>query len=75
MIKNRGSRVINKSELSKSLWKAVAVSQCLYGSEVTTYREGDFPHLQKEQYIVGKWGLGVLRCTTVEASRGEMGWS
>ncbi|KAG0722788.1 hypothetical protein GWK47_043887 [Chionoecetes opilio] len=48
---------------------------CLYGSEVTQYREGDIMHLEKTQNIVGRWGLGACRSTAVEAIRGDMGWS
>ena len=72
---NGGSRVVNKYEVGRSLWKGVAVPYCLYGSEVTHYREGDIAHLEKAQNTVGRWGLGAPRSTAVEAVRGDMGWS
>lgn len=75
MIINAGVRSINKYEVGRSLWKGMAVPYCLYGSEITYYREGDLDKLEKTQNIVGRWGLGVPRCTAVEAIRGEMGWS
>ena len=75
MIVNAGSRSINKYEVGRSLWKGMAVPYCLYGSEITYYREGDLAKLEKTQNIVGRWGLGVPRSTAVEAIRGDMGWS
>ena len=75
MIINGGKRVVNKCEVSRSLWKGVAVPHCLYGSEVTYYREGDIAQLEKVQNVVGRWGLGAPRSTAVEALAGEMGWS
>ena len=75
MIINAGSRTVNKYEVGRSLWKGMGVPYCLYGSEITYYREGDLARLEKTQNIIGRWGLGVPRCTAVEAIRGEMGWS
>ena len=75
MILNAGNRSVNKYEVGRSLWKGMAVPYCLYGSEITYYREGDVAKLERAQNIVGRWGLGVPRCTAVEAIRGEMGWS
>ena len=75
MIINGGSRQINKYEVGRSLWKGVAVPYCLYGSEITNYREGDFAKLEKIQNIVGRWGLGAPRYTAIEAIRGDMAWS
>ena len=75
MVINAGSRTVNKYEVGRSLWKGMAVPFCLYGSEITYYREGDLAKLEKTQNIVGRWGLGVPRSTAVEAIRGEMGWS
>ena len=75
IIMNSGSRVVNKYEVHKSLWKGVAVPYCLYGAEVTMYREADIEKLEKTQNIMGRWGLGAPRCTAVEALRGDMGWS
>ena len=53
----------------------MAVPFCLYGSEITMYREGDIAKLEKTQNLVGRWSLGVPSTTAVEAIRGEMGWS
>ena len=75
MIVNAGSRSVNKYEVGRSLWKGMAVPYCLYGSEITYYREGDIAKLERIQNIVGRWGLGVPRSTAIEAIRGEMGWS
>ena len=75
MIINAGGRSVNKYEVGRSLWKGMAVPYCLYGSEITYYREGDIAKLERTQNIVGRWGLGAPRCTAVEAIRGEMGWS
>ena len=41
MILNGGSRVINKYEVGRSLWKGMAVPHCLYGAEVTTFTGKD----------------------------------
>ena len=65
MIIDAGSRSVNKYEVGRSLWKGMAVPYCLYGSEITYYREGDLDKLER----------GVPRSTAVEAIRGEMGWS
>ena len=75
MIINGGNRSINKYEIGRSLWKGMAVPYCLYGSEITYYREGDLTKLEKSQNIIGRWSLGVPNSTAVEAIRGEMGWS
>ena len=75
MILNAGNRSVNKYEVGRSLWKGMAVPYCLYGSEITYYREGDVAKLERAQNIIGRWGLGAPRCTAVEAIRGEMGWS
>ena len=75
MIINGGSRVVNKYDIGRSLWKGVGVPYCLYGTEITYYREGDIAQLEKVQNVVGRWGLGAPRSTAVEAIRGDMGWS
>ena len=75
MIINRGLRSVNRYEEGRSLWKAMAIPYCLYGSEITHYREGDIAQLEKPQNIVGRWSLGVPNSTAVEAIRGEMGRS
>ena len=75
MIINGGMRSINKYNLGRSLWKGMAVSNCLYGSEITHYTEGDLMKLEKIQNTIGRWSLGAPRCIAVEAIRGEMGWS
>ena len=75
MIINSGLRSVNRYEVGRSLWKAMAVPYCLYGSEITQYREGDISQLEKIQNIIGRWSLGVPASTAVEAIRGEMGWS
>ena len=38
MIMNVKSRTVNKYEVSRSLWKGMAVSYCLYESEITFTR-------------------------------------
>ena len=53
MIMN-GIRSINKYEVGRSLWKDMAVPHCLYGSEITTYREADLSKLEKTQDIIGR---------------------
>lgn len=75
IIMNSGSRSINKFDVGKSLWKGVAVPYCLYGSEITKYREADITKLEIVQNTIGRWGLGAPRSTAVEALRGDMGWS
>ena len=71
MIINSGLRSVNRYEEGRSLW----IWYCLYGSEITHYREGNIAQLEKPQNIVGRWSLGVPNSTAVEAIRGEMGWS
>ena len=73
MIMNGGIRSINKYEVGRSLWKGVTVPHCLYGSEITTYREADLNKLEKTQNIIGRWSLGALNSTAVEALKSEDG--
>ena len=75
MILNGGSRVANKYEVCRSLWKGMAVPYCLYGSEMINYTEKDFHQLEKVQDMMGRWALGAPKCTGLEAIRGDMGWS
>ena len=42
-------------------------SHCLYGSEITTYREADLNKLEKTPNIIGRWSLGAPNSTAVEA--------
>ena len=73
MIIDAGSRSINKYEVGRSLWKRMTVPYCLYGSEITYYREGDLAKLERSQNRIYRWGLGAPRSTAIEAIRGEMG--
>ena len=66
---NSGLRSVNRYEVGRSLWKAMAVPYCLYGSEITHSREGDIAQLEKTQNIVGRWSLGVPNSTAVVAIR------
>ena len=75
MILNGGSRVINRYEVGRSLWKGMAVPYCLYGSELITFTEKDLHHFEKVQDMMGRWALGAPKCTGLEAIRGDMGWS
>ena len=50
MIINSGQRSVNRYEVGRSLWKAMAVPYCLYGSEITQYREGDIAQLENPKY-------------------------
>ena len=75
MILNGGSRVINKYEVGRSLWKGMAVPHCLYGAEIIRFTEKNIQELEKVQDMTGRWGLGANRHTRLEAVRGDMGWS
>ena len=73
MIQNGGSRIINKYEVGRSLWKGMGVPHCLYGAELTRFTENDIKTFDKIQDMTGRWALGALRSTGLEAIRGEMG--
>ena len=75
MILNGGSRVINRYEVGRSLWKGMAVPHCLYGAEMIRFTEKDIQELEKVQDMTGRWALGANRFTGLEAVRGDMGWS
>ena len=75
MIINGGMRTLNTYEVGRKLWNGMTVPQCLNGSEITIYREGDLDKLEKKtQNIIERWDLGASSSTAVEALRREMGW-
>ena len=47
---------VNTYEVNRSLWKGMAVANCLYESEISYYQEGDVTRLEKTQNILGRVG-------------------
>ena len=65
---NGGIKTVVKNEVGSSrLWKGMVVFHCLYGSQITSYKEGYLNKLKKTQSIIVRWGLGAQCFTTVEA--------
>lgn len=54
MVMNGSSRVVNKYEVGRSLWKGGGVPSCRYESEVTWYHKGDMAQLEKVQHMAGR---------------------
>ena len=42
---------------------------------MTKFTEKDIQELDKVQDMTGRWALGAIRCTGLEAVRSDMGWS
>ncbi|XP_045115935.1 uncharacterized protein LOC123507244 [Portunus trituberculatus] len=65
----------NKYEVVRGLWKGVAIPSIMYGLETTVWTRKDLNRLEVLQNMTGRIALGANRYVTVEAIRGDMGWS
>ena len=66
---------INKYEITRGIWKGVAVPTILYGIEVFEVNARDCQGLETVQNRAARLGLGANRYAPSETLRGEMGWS
>ena len=65
----------NKYVVVRELWKGMAVPSIMYGMNVLNWTESELQKLEVIQNKVGRVGLGANKYTSVEAIRGDMGWS
>lgn len=64
--------VLNDTKYSPGYGSVALVYVRNRNNKLPRKRHHDFRTMQN---IAGKWGLGGVRCTAVEAIRGHMGWS
>ena len=65
----------NKYVAVRELWKTMAVPSITYGMNVLNWSECELQKLEVIQNKVGRVALGANRYVSVEAIRGDMGWS
>ena len=65
----------NKYLVVRELWKGMAVPSIMYGMNVLNWTECELQKLEVIQNKVGRIALGANRYASVEAIRGDMGWS
>ena len=66
----------NRFEISKTLWKATAVTQLTYCNAVITLPKRIQNLLETRQRDAGRWALGLPNSTIAkEFIEGELGWS
>lgn len=65
----------NRYEVTRAVWKMVAVPGLTFGNEVLCLSSGTRQYLEVRQREVGRAALGVSRTTPNEAVQGDMGWS
>ena len=68
IIISAGSRVVNRHEVGRNLWKRMAALYCLNGSEITYHRRGELPKLEQTQNTVDRWDI---RRPTLLSCRGN----
>ncbi|KAF2354590.1 hypothetical protein FHG87_014654 [Trinorchestia longiramus] len=64
-----------KYEYYRGIWKYVAVPGIMFGMNVMAWNGGDLEKLKVLQNRVGSLALGAPKWKTVEAIRGNVGWS
>lgn len=64
----------NSYEVTRGLWKGVAIPSILYGTEVLNFRK-ELNNLNIIQRKMARRGLGANKWVASEALRGDMGWS
>jgi hypothetical protein len=75
IIKNRSYLSYNKYEVTRILWKGVAVPGLTYANDVLVLDPKVREILDRGQNQIGRFALGVSGHTANEAVQGEMGWS
>ena len=65
----------NKYEVTRDVWKGMAVPGLMYGLETMTWKKNDLGKLEVCQNKIGRITLGENRHVAVEALKGEAGWS
>ncbi|XP_077545284.1 uncharacterized protein LOC144158338 [Haemaphysalis longicornis] len=65
----------NRYEVTRALWKLVAVPGITYGNAVLCLSSGTREFLERCQRWVGRLALGTHGQCTTEAVQGDMGWS
>jgi hypothetical protein len=75
LIKNKSFYSYNRYEVSRILWKGVAVPGLTYGNNVIVLGAEIEEQLERTQNRMGRFALGVNRWTADEGVQGELGWS
>ena len=75
MIKAKAKLRANKYEITRGLWKGIAVPTLLYGAEILEIGGKETKGLEVVQNKAARGGLGAGKYTPIETLRGEMGWS
>ena len=65
----------NKYEITRGLWKGIAVPTLLYGAEILELGENETRGLEVVQNKAARLGFGAGKYAPIETLRGEMGWS
>ena len=65
----------SKYDVVQGIWKSVVVLSVMYGMEVIAWNESEIDKLEVRQNRVARMVLNAPRYATVEALRGDMGWS
>ena len=66
---------VNKYLTVRELWKTLAVPSIMYGMNVLNWSECELQKLEIIQNKVGRIALGANKYVSVEAIRGDLGWS
>ncbi|KAH9376412.1 hypothetical protein HPB48_022091 [Haemaphysalis longicornis] len=74
-LKARASRSKGMLEVTRALWKFVAVPGITYGNAVLCLSSGTREFLERCQRWVGRLALGTHGQCTTETVQGDMGWS
>ncbi|XP_040357166.2 uncharacterized protein LOC121046700 [Ixodes scapularis] len=65
----------NRYEVTRAVWKMVAVPGLTFGNSVLCLSSGTRQYLEVRQREVGRTALGASRTAPNEAVQGDMGWS
>ncbi|KAM7281700.1 uncharacterized protein ISCGN_002884, partial [Ixodes scapularis] len=65
----------NRYEVTRAVWKMVAVPGLTFGNSVLCLSSGTRQYLEVRQREVGRSALGASRTAPNEAVQGDMGWS
>ena len=74
-IKTKMHMRVNTYEITRTLWKGVAVPNILYGTEILDLGRKENQHLETVQNKMARLGLKANKYAGTETLRGEMGWS
>jgi hypothetical protein len=75
IIKSKAAFSYNRYEVSRILWKGVAVPGLTYADDALVMGRDTRILLERAQKQMGRFALGVNKYTADEAVQGEMGWS